>query len=949
MADLGGDFGAEPRLATGSLHLTLKNLAHATGGTNQLKPKPDQTIEGTSGDDTTPTAPDPSAEKSARRVVTGLPRSQTFERKLSEQRMHLEPVSTTTEERRAASVGKRSVEMSNELGTTLADPSSDAAYGHLSPSFDDHGSNSSHYLLSERGNYHLSTRSMKPASFDSTSQYDSPQTDACSVPDTVSMTPSQHDAMIADELDRRWILNLSMHFRDRSKREKFFVTYRKEDHLWRRVTISLDYRDAPPNSLEMDLLHTRYQRDKSAKIYEAIRESLPEITFYDTVTNLKLQTTAGRLHVHVVEDGNEIINYPLVSQIRYLGCKRIREREIVFDSHMSGFVYKVHVHGQTLIKKEIPSPDTIEEFSYEVHALGSLRYSRHVVQLYGVVVDDHDERVKGLLISYAEQGALIDIIYDNCKEQNLGIAWSKRQCWARQIVQGLADIHESGFVQGDFTLSNIVVNAAGDAKIIDINRRGCPVGWEPPESTALIEANHRINMYIGVKSDLYQLGMVLWGLAMLEDEPETHGRPLMLGPEINIPDWYRHMTEICLSTDPRMRLQASSLLHMFPPDSEGHTGPPLHVDVALSLDGESACEPSTRQPHIIRTVEPSGVWPYLSKTYVDPSPERYEPYYPMRGRSPPSPLPSHLDDREFRDKSFSSTSWAANKSVRPSYSDIADDDAAIPNENIVGSALRPETPPSLGKDDVDSAAYIPADVDLEDISPRRAATPSIERKRSLGDGLRMLSTPKLSRHDTAIIAPKHDGGQNTAPSRDDQLSTAAPVVTGVISPDAIEQQFLDAQEPKTAETELDGGVSLQSGIDLSGLGTTQLSSQCTTPDLQRADEIKGKPSKKFMMPTQGMGTEQTRRDESRAYSACIEKISSAQVEKSTADSNNHLKMDSQPSESLRATGRFEATRRGQPFSRQRSLPLSLAGVGAGLQFENDAKTKGGKKMMNSKH
>ena len=118
------------------------------------------------------------------------------------------------------------------------------------------------------------------------------------------MTASQHDAMINDELERTWILNLSMHFRDRSKREKFFVTYREQEHLWRRVTISLDYRFAPPNSLEMDLIHTKYQREKSAKVYEAIRESLLDIKFYDTVTNLKLETTDGRLHVHVVEDGN---------------------------------------------------------------------------------------------------------------------------------------------------------------------------------------------------------------------------------------------------------------------------------------------------------------------------------------------------------------------------------------------------------------------------------------------------------------------------------------------------------------------------------------------------------------------------------------------------------------------------------------------------------------------
>jgi hypothetical protein len=122
--------------------------------------------------------------------------------------------------------------------------------------------------------------------------------------DTRSITASQYDAIIHEELEKTWILNLSMHFRDRSKREKFFVTYRERDHLWRRVTISLDYRDAPPNSLEMDLINTHYQREKSAKIYEAIRESLRDIQFYDTVTNLKLQTTDGRLHVHVVEDGN---------------------------------------------------------------------------------------------------------------------------------------------------------------------------------------------------------------------------------------------------------------------------------------------------------------------------------------------------------------------------------------------------------------------------------------------------------------------------------------------------------------------------------------------------------------------------------------------------------------------------------------------------------------------
>lgn len=120
--------------------------------------------------------------------------------------------------------------------------------------------------------------------------------------DTASMTSSQYEHRIRYELEHVWILNLSMHFRDKSRREKFFVTYRQRPDLTRRVTISLDYRNAPDGSLEMDLLETKLQRDKNEMIYESIRESLVDIQFYNTVTNLKLQTTDGRLHVHVVED-----------------------------------------------------------------------------------------------------------------------------------------------------------------------------------------------------------------------------------------------------------------------------------------------------------------------------------------------------------------------------------------------------------------------------------------------------------------------------------------------------------------------------------------------------------------------------------------------------------------------------------------------------------------------
>ncbi|CAM1511587.1 Fc.00g091000.m01.CDS01 [Cosmosporella sp. VM-42] len=620
----------------------------------------------------------------SRKVVPGLPRTQTFKRQQSERRDNLAPVEPTPNERRAVSVDRRSrgprtsstsqsyvnprTSAPGFLGSGQDDPPHYFPSLPTSPSGDELAENKLDQMISKDDELTLADECAIQDTF--------------STADTQSMTTSQYDAMIHEELEKRWILNLSMHFRDRSKREKFFVTYREEDHIWRRVTISLDYRNAPMNSLEMDLVHTHYQRDKSAKIYEAIRESLPDIQFYDTVTNLKLQTTDGRLHVHVVEDGNEIISFPPVAQVQHLACRRIRERDIIFDSHMSGFVYKVNVDGQTLIKKEIPSPDTVEEFLYEVNALNRLRKSHNVIHFHGVVVDDHDEHVKGLLISYAEQGALIDLIFEHCKEGDMDIPWRTREKWARQIVQGLSDVHESGFVQGDFTLSNIVIDEQNDAKIIDINRRGCPVGWEPPEATPLLDSNQRISMYIGVKSDLYQLGMVLWALATQEDEPESQGRPLILGPEVNIPDWYRQMAEICLSDDPRMRLQALSLLQMFPPSTthneqrELSPPPPITVDDGYSLqqylvEGYRAND----QPEI-KTVEPPSDWSYVSRPYTDASPG-YEPYYYTRGRSPPSPIPSSYGRYDPPRGMYDIAAWAANRDIPSSYSDVGIDDIPL--------------------------------------------------------------------------------------------------------------------------------------------------------------------------------------------------------------------------------------------------------------------------------
>ncbi|KAF2180667.1 hypothetical protein K469DRAFT_692844 [Zopfia rhizophila CBS 207.26] len=584
--------------------------------------------------------------RSSRKVVPGLPRPLTFKRMNSEKREKLLPVPMNGEQRRAASVDRRG---SSALKRTLSPPNvsipSMSAPDVLSPHTSEQqqkptigggegsnipaGAKQVDYGMDESIDY-LSAGEPPPLSIAGDSFYERGSQRSASDID---------ELMLQEELEAKWILNLSMHFRDMSDREKFFITYAEEPNKWRRVTVSCDYREITPDSLEADLKSLHYQRDKSARIYEAIRDSLPDIQFYDSVTNLKLQTADGRLHVHVTEDINEIIPYPSTPAVEHLDCKKFKESTVSFDSHISGFVYKVSVGNKVYIKKEIPGPDAVEEFLYEINALCNLRDSKSVIRFEGIIVDDKNELIKGLLISYADQGALVDLIYDYKNSDRM--PWVRRERWARQIVEGLSEIHEAGFVQGDFTLSNIVIDHKDDAKIIDINRRGCPVGWEPPELARLIESAQRISIYIGVKSDLFQLGMVLWALAEQQDEPERQERPLFrtFNRHNIIPEYFREIVKACLNENPRERPAAKDILAKFPDASADELKPVAtsRQSVSTRRSGKEYIDPATavdledirrQRSHssISAAQMPSTEYIGSSSSYILPN--------PARGRSP---------------------------------------------------------------------------------------------------------------------------------------------------------------------------------------------------------------------------------------------------------------------------------------------------------------------------
>ena len=395
-----------------------------------------------------------------------------------------------------------------------------------------------------------------------------------SLPSVTMQLPENYSSDVSDNLI---LLNKSMHFKDRSYPDKFFLTYMDSASAWRKLTISCNFENLLANSMLINVKKLQYQRDKANFLLEILWGSLPSLRLCPTVTNLRLQELDGQLHVHVTEDSNEAIPYPRVSLVRFLDIPWYTMRDVEVIQHLGGFSSRVKIRGQSqdYVLAQVPSPMRVEDFLRELIYLYSLNGNPDIISLYGVVVesesDDRDGRVIARLVTFAARGALVDIVYD--ARQQDGISWELREKWTCQIVRGLAAFHGKGYVYGDFDMTSIHIDEHDNAQIGTNYTIGLPsVGWESPEICLLQEAGLKIDPFVNQKSDVFQLGMVLWGLAMLEDEPERQDRPLVWPATIEgeIPRYIRTIVQLCLSPDPENRPFVRDLLRFIPnPETDG--------------------------------------------------------------------------------------------------------------------------------------------------------------------------------------------------------------------------------------------------------------------------------------------------------------------------------------------------------------------------------------------
>lgn len=215
--------------------------------------------------------------------------------------------------------------------------------------------------------------------------------------------------------------------------------------------------------------------------------------------------------------------------------------------------------GRVLARKDVPLPSHVDKFVEQIRTLGQLHLSKFIVGLYGVILTEDQKRIKASLTLFCERGTLKRVIDNNAGK----LSWSRREKWARQLVIGLSDVHNIGTVHGGLALSRIGLADDDDIRILGSGSWGMNRSWAPPEIVSLIRSQRKIPTSLGPASDIYQLGMVLWALASQVGEPESAAKPLRVTTEMGAPAWYKRIVESCLSSDPRERPSATSLLDMW--------------------------------------------------------------------------------------------------------------------------------------------------------------------------------------------------------------------------------------------------------------------------------------------------------------------------------------------------------------------------------------------------
>ena len=276
-----------------------------------------------------------------------------------------------------------------------------------------------------------------------------------------------------------------------------------------------------------------------------------------------------------------------------LGCPQYFEQEVVQmelldpPSRFLSCLCGKFVVFETMFARAAPSP----ELMYNIRVLHCFRDNPAFAKLVGVVTDQSRTQLKSYLIELPKAQSRVQN-----KMRDPDISWGRRQKWARQLVEGVFQIHDKGFVVGNLLSFwvPVVIDETDCVHFYHFKQKFVvgkqDRGYYPPEFRHLRSRSATLDEAecpnVTSKSDIYQLGMLLWLLA--ENKARTHSDAYCMRQECNvttcsedhsdfiglpslpdsIPKYYRDMVDACRAEDFQRRPAAREILEYFPEPNE---------------------------------------------------------------------------------------------------------------------------------------------------------------------------------------------------------------------------------------------------------------------------------------------------------------------------------------------------------------------------------------------
>ena len=275
-----------------------------------------------------------------------------------------------------------------------------------------------------------------------------------------------------------------------------------------------------------------------------------------------------------------------------IGCPRYLESEVtqlemIYPPNQFASCCKGMLVFEQMFTRPVPSPEAL----YNIRLLHCMKGTPGFAKLVGVVTDKYITHPKSFLIELPRARKCLDKI-----AQGRPLPWTRRERWARQLLECVCKAHSKGFVIGSLMrFRPPVVTESTDSILLWQFKSKFTMGYKvglyyPPDfqhyKYASKGTNEADSGNITTKTDLYHLGLLLWLLA--ENPPRTHSSPVCIRkkcpdvvnskcddshrnpvalPELStdVPQYYKDIVNACRAENPQDRVRARTLLEWFPP------------------------------------------------------------------------------------------------------------------------------------------------------------------------------------------------------------------------------------------------------------------------------------------------------------------------------------------------------------------------------------------------